>query len=121
MRFQYAQGHNNRPSLADFPFEPALIQAVEYELVYAATAVGQPSGGGSARLGWAYLEKDEMVTLLAFLGVHETAPSRTATFLVPDLYGTLAVYNGSGTLAIPRPRDGLWRNVTLDLHALFKL
>lgn len=120
MKFQFSPEHNNIAGLADFPIEPQITNDIDFSAEYTANGVAKKIGGGTMELQWSYLSQDELTELLQFFGVSHRAPSREATFVLPDWFRIYSMYNGQITMETPS-RDnetGLFRNVKAILSGL---
>lgn len=118
MRVKYAQGFNNKSTVAQFPYEPRLEAPVEYDIDYHSLGLGKAVGGGSARFSYSYLEKEEAQLLLTFLGINSRVPSAECTVMIEDLYGIPLFYNGYVTLSMPRGGEAWWTDFGLEFGAL---
>lgn len=118
MIVKYAQGFNNRASVALFPYEPTLEQPVSYDVEHVASGLAKAVGGGSARFNYSYLEKEEAHALLPFLGINSRVPSAECTVMIDDLYGIPLFYNGYVTIDMPRGGEAWWTDFGLEFTAL---
>jgi hypothetical protein len=118
MIVKYAQGFNNKATVAPFPYEPTLEQPVEYDVEHDASGLGKAVGGGTARFNYSYLEKEEAQILLPFLGINSRVPSAACTLMVDDLFGIPLFYNGYVNLIMPRGGAAWWTDFGLEFSAL---
>lgn len=118
MIVKYAQGFNNKSTVANFPYEPRMDDPVRYDVEHDAAGLGKAIGAGYARLSYSFLTIEEAWELLPFLGINSQTPSAACTLMIEDLYGIPLFYNGYVTIDMPRGGEAWWTDFGLDFSGL---
>lgn len=118
MPFRYAQGHNNVAALVDFVVRPTITKHLSFDPEYTANGVAKKIGGGEMHVRWSYLERAELITLMAQFGLTVEEPSTEGTFLLPDWAGVHNVMNGQVTIETPDEGNGYFTNIVAKITGL---